>query len=378
MDPLNKTRKTPSFITLAYFGYVFLGYVSSGVFLSSYSAADDAYYSDKRIEIIIPTSPGGGTDLFARLLADGFKKFLDGDPDIIPRQMTGGGGMLAGNWVVEQAPKNGTVLLAGTGQGSLRQLLRQKNMRTKLDDFEVIAAIPVTRNVFVAGNKGIKSREQLQGLQDKEGFYTALVDPIAGISFMLQAGLTDMNLKVIKGFEGGKDRDLAMLRGEIDIIQQISLQYDSTSKLFLRRGAVHLWNDGLLNSDGEIVGDKAFPDIPSFPQAYEQAFGEPPSGELYEAYKAVIPLVGNTGKTILISKHAPEEAKAALRKAAAKMAEDPEFAKRVEEQSGGYGVLYGEDLDNALASARNMSPELISFLQDYISERYEIEFEKIQ
>ncbi len=187
-----------------------------------------------------------------------------------------------------------------------------------------------------------------------------------------------MKLKVIKGFEGGKDRDLAMLRGEIDIIQQISLQYDSTSKLFLRRGAIHLWNDGLLNRDGKIIGDKAFPDVPSFPEAYEQAFGELPSGELYEAYKAVIPLVGNTGKTILVSKDAPEEAKAALRAAAAKMAEDPKFSKRVEEQSGGYGVLYGEELDKALSKARDMSPELITFLQNYISARYEIEFEKVQ
>jgi len=365
---LNKINKKLIVLAVLIYGFHF----------SSYLFAAEAYYDDKRIEIIIPTSPGGGTDLFARLMADGFNQFLEGDPKIIPRQMTGGGGTLAGNWVVEQAPKNGTILLAGTGQGALRQLLQQKNMRTKLDDFEVIAAIPVTRNVFVAGNKGITSREQLKGLQDEEGFYTALVDPIAGISFMLQAGLVDMNLKVIKGFEGGKDRDLAMLRGEIDIIQQISMQYKSTSKLFLSRGAIHLWNDGLLNSDGNIVADKAFPDIPSFPDAYEQAFGEQPSGELYEAYKAVIPLVGNTGKTILISKHAPEEAKVALRKAAAMMAEDPTFSKRVAEQSGGYGVLYGEALENALASARDMSPELITFLQDYISARYEIEFEKIQ
>ncbi|GAB1264802.1 hypothetical protein NBRC116492_16110 [Aurantivibrio infirmus] len=358
--------------------FLFLTVLASSLHFSSALYAAEPYYADKRIEVIIPTSPGGGTDLFARLLADGFNEFLDGDPKIIPRQMIGGGGMLAGNWVVEQAPKDGTILLAGTGQGALRQLLRQKDMRTKLDDFEVIAAIPVTRNVFVAANKGVESREQLKNLQGGKGLYTALVDPIAGISFMLQAGLTDMKLKVIKGFEGGKDRDLAMLRGEIDIIQQISLQYDSTSKLFLRRGAIHLWNDGLLNRDGKIIGDKAFPDVPSFPEAYEQAFGELPSGELYEAYKAVIPLVGNTGKTILVSKDAPEEAKAALRAAAAKMAEDPKFSKRVEEQSGGYGVLYGEELDKALSKARDMSPELITFLQNYISARYEIEFEKVQ
>lgn len=338
--------------------------------------ANAEYYAGKRVEVIIPTSPGGGTDLFARLLADGFNEFLAGGPTIIPRQMTGGGGQMAGNWVVEQASKDGTVLLAGTGQGTLRQILRTKGLRTKMSDFDVLVAIPITRNVFVAGNKGITKREELAKLQDGDGLYTALVDPIAGITFMLQAGLTNMKLNVIKGYEGGKDRDLAMLRGEIDIIQQISLQYESTSKLFLRRGAIHLWNDGLLSRNGEIVRDKGFADIPTFPEAYETAFGEAPSGELFEAYKAMVALVGNAGKTILVSKDAPEEAKVALRAAVAKMAQDPKYSERVMQQNQGYGLLYGDELESALDRTRTLSPALIAFLQDYISARYEIEFEK--
>jgi len=88
--------------------------------------------------------------------------------------------------------------------------------------------------------------------------------------------------------------------------------------------------------------------------------------------------VGNTGKTILISKDAPEEAKAALREAVVKMAQDPKYSQRVLDQNQGYGLLYGEDLEYAINRARNISPELIAFLQEYISARYEIEFEKIK
>ncbi len=333
------------------------------------------YYSDKRVEVIIPTSPGGGTDLFARLLADGFDEFLAGNPTVIPRQMTGGGGLLAGNWFVEQAPKDGTVLLASTGQTSLRQILRQKGIRTKFEDFEVLVSVPMTRNVFVAGGKGLETRLDMPNLREGDGLYTALIDPISGISFMLQAGMTDMALQVIKGYEGGKDRDLAMLRGEIDIIQQISLQYEATSSLFLRRGAIHLWNDGLLDGDGNIVRDEGFPDIPTFPEAYAEAYGEAPSGMLFEAYKAIIPLIGNAGKTILVSSSAPEEAKQALREAVAAMANDAEYSQRVIDQNRGYGLLHGAELENAIAQARALSPEQISFLRSYISERYEIAFE---
>jgi len=336
--------------------------------------ASAQYFAGKRVEVIIPTSPGGGTDLFARLLADGFGQFIEGSPTIVPRQMTGGGGQMASVYVADQAPKDGTVLLAGTGQGSLRQILKERSTRTSIDDFEVLVALPVTRNVFVAGNKGISSREQLPQLQDGEGLYTALVDPISGITFMLQAGMTDMALRVIKGFEGGKDRDLAMLRGEIDIIQQISLQYESTSRLFLNRGAIHLWNDGLLGPGGSIVRDNSFPDIPTFPEAYELAFGAPPTGNLYEAYKAMVALVGNAGKTILVNADAPPEAKAVLREAVVRMANDPVYSQRVIDENRGYGLLYGAELDEAISAARSLSPELITFLQDYISARYEMEF----
>jgi len=337
--------------------------------------ASAQFYANKRVEIIIPTSPGGGTDLFARLLADGFGQFLEGRPTIVPRQMTAGGGLVAGNWVVEQAPKDGTVLLASTGQTALRHILGQRGLRTEWDDFEVLVAIPMTRNVFVAANKGMTSRLDLPRLSEGDGLFTALIDPISGISFMLQAGMTNMPLRVIKGFEGGKDRDLAMLRGEIDIIQQISLQYDATSRLFLNRGAIHLWNDGLLDANGNIVRDNGFPDIPTFPEAYEQAYGVPPDGMLYEAYKAIIPLIGNAGKIVLISKDVPEPGKAALRQAVERMAADVRFTQRVINENRGYGLLYGAELEAALRVSHDMSPELIAFLRDYISASYEIEFE---
>lgn len=346
----------------------------TAVFFSLPSNAQ--YYEGKRVEVVIPTSPGGGTDTFARLIADGLKKHLDGNAGIIPRQMTGGGGQMASNYVVDKAPKDGTVLLAGTGQGTLRQLLREKNIKTKMEDFEVLVSVPVSRNVFIANGKGLNDVSELKNLQDGKGLYTALVDPISGITFLLQSGMTDMKLNVIKGYEGGKDRDLAMLRGEIDIIQQINITYESSSKLILRRGGLHLWNDGLLSTNDTIVRDKSLPDVPTFPEAYEIAFGEQPSGQIYEAYKAVVALVGNTGKTILVSKHAPEEAKNALKEAMVKMANDPKFSKRILKENRGHGLIYGDELESAISKARNLSPEIISFLQDYISERYEIEFIK--
>src|SRR5690606_29239459 len=124
------------------------------------------YYEGKRIQIIIPTSVGGGTDRFARLMAQGLSEFVPGNPTVVPRQMTGGGGILAGNWFAEQAPRDGTVLLASAGQGTMRQLLEQKNVRSRPGDFEDLVALPAVRMVMIGPGKGITNREDVKNLRN--------------------------------------------------------------------------------------------------------------------------------------------------------------------------------------------------------------------
>lgn len=332
------------------------------------------YYEGKRIQIIIPTSVGGGTDRFARLIGDGLNKFVAGNPTVVPRQMTGGGGILGANWMVEQAPRDGTALFASTGQGTLRQILGQRALRAKPSDFEDLVALPATRTVVIAQGKGVEQREDITRLRSGDPLHTALVDPISGISFVVQAGLVDMPLSIIPGYHGGRDRDLAMLRGEIDIIQQITVTFAASTKPLLEQGAVLLWVDGLAGPQGKIVRDPGFADVPTFPEVYEAAFGEPPSGPLWEVYLKVIPLIGNAAKVLQIPTGAPPEAKQALKEGIRAMAADPEFAERIRNESEGHDPLYGEELEALLADARDISEERAEFIRTYLSEHFEMEF----
>jgi hypothetical protein len=342
---------------------------------SKKEASDGPYYAGKRIEIIIPTSVGGGTDRFARLLGDGLHKFVPGNPVVVPRQMTGGGGILAGNWVVEQAPKDGTVLLAGTGQGTLRQILGQKSVRARAADFEELVAIPVARTVTIGPGKGVTNRTDVRKLRNGQPLHTALLDPIAGITFVLQFEMLGIPLKVIPGYHGGRDRDLAMFRGEIDIIQQVTTTFAASTKPLLDRGAVLLWNDGFVAPNGDIVRDEGMPDVPTFNEVYTEAYGEPPSGQLWELYRATLPLVGNAAKVLLLPVGAPPEAKEALMEGIKAMIADPEFMARILRESEGHAPIYGEELEAILAEARNLSPDKIEFLRNFIGERFEVEFE---
>jgi hypothetical protein len=332
------------------------------------------YYSGKRIEIIIPTSVGGGTDRFARVMAEGLNRYVPGNPRVISRQMTGGGGILAANWIVEQAPQDGTVLFAGTGQGTLRQMLGQRALRAKPSDFVDLIALPAVRTVTIAAGKGITQREDVRNLKHGPPLHTALVDPIGGISFVLQAGMLDMPLRIIPGYHGGRDRDLAMFRGEIDIIQQIVVTFASSTQPLLDRGAVLLWTDGLALADGTIGRDPGLPDIPTFDEVYELAFGEPPSGDLWEIYRHVIPLIGNGAKLLQLPVGAPPEAREALRQGIEAMVADPAFAARIRAESEGHDPLWGDELEALLSEARNIPPAKLEFLRQYIGERFQMDF----
>lgn len=332
------------------------------------------FYSGKRIQIVIPTSVGGGTDRFARLMAQGLSEFVPGNPTVVPRQMTGGGGILAGNWFAEQAPRDGTVLLASAGQGTLRQILGQQAVRIRPSDYEDLIALPMVRTVLLNPGKGVERREDVGLLLGGEPLHTALVDPISGITFVLQAGMMDLPLSIIPGYLGGRERDLAMFRGEIDIIQQVTSTYGSSIQPVLDRGGVLLWSDGLMSANGTIVRDPNFPDLPAFPEVYEMTFGEPPSGELWDIYKVVTPLVTNAAKVLQIHVDAPQEAKDALLTGIFAMVTDPDFYERMRRESEGHSPVYGEDLKELLREARDLSPAQQQFLRNYISERFELSF----
>src|SRR4051794_28245514 len=68
------------------------------------------FYKDKRIDLIISSTVGGGNDVSARLLARYFTANMPGNPTMVPRNMPGAGGVTAANHVYNISPKDGTAI----------------------------------------------------------------------------------------------------------------------------------------------------------------------------------------------------------------------------------------------------------------------------
>src|SRR5258705_13377777 len=72
--------------------------------------ADDVaeFYKGKRINLIVSYGPGGGYDVYARVLAKYIGKYIPGSPTIVVQNMPGAGSLRGANYIYNVAPRDGT------------------------------------------------------------------------------------------------------------------------------------------------------------------------------------------------------------------------------------------------------------------------------
>src|SRR5947207_3859005 len=88
------------------------------------SVAD--FYRGKTVEIQNAYSVGGGYDLYARIIARHIGKHIPGNPQVVPKNMEGAGGLRLANWLYTAAPRDGTVIGATSRAMAFEPLLGNK------------------------------------------------------------------------------------------------------------------------------------------------------------------------------------------------------------------------------------------------------------
>ena len=87
-----------------------LALVSLPLFGAPAAAQSEGYFKGKTVVINIGGTAGGGIDVGARILARFLGKYLPGQPQVVAQNMPGAGGVRLLEYLVSQAPKDGTVL----------------------------------------------------------------------------------------------------------------------------------------------------------------------------------------------------------------------------------------------------------------------------
>lgn len=334
------------------------------------------YYEGKTIRIIIPFSPGGGTDTFGRLIAQHLGQHVPGNPTVIAENVTGAGGLLGSNEFAERVEKDGTTLLTASGHLNLRAFLGLEGLRLDLDELTPVVAAPMGHITAINTERtGIAEPAEILGYEGR--ITKGITDPVGLVESIVALEMFGIEYREVPGFGGRGDTRVAFERGELVINTQSTPAFNARVQPMIDEGkAIPAYAIGFIDADGNPVRDPAAPDIVTAPELYEQIHGRMPEGPAWEAYKVVANLVQNTRGTIWVHSEAPEEARAALRAGVDAMVQDAAFIADAERILEGYEIISGAGLDQIKRELDEAPEDVVVWLQDMLSDRFGVSFER--
>ncbi len=119
-------------------------------------------YRDKTVRVIVPVSPGGSFDLWARLLARHLSKHLPGNPTFIVQNKTGGGGLVGANYLYRLAKPDGLTIGTLNPSGYLDQIIGRPEIKYDWPKFSWIGATDTTHEIlYVRADTPYRSLEDV-------------------------------------------------------------------------------------------------------------------------------------------------------------------------------------------------------------------------
>ena len=112
------------------------------------------FYQGKTLRITVGVSPGGGFDLWARLVARHIGKHIPGSPTVIVENITGAGGLIQTTQLFKATKPDGLTIGHVNGGLILGQMLGQPGYDFDSAKFIYLGAANKVNNVFVFGEKG--------------------------------------------------------------------------------------------------------------------------------------------------------------------------------------------------------------------------------
>jgi tripartite-type tricarboxylate transporter receptor subunit TctC len=281
---------------------------AAAVALASPAHAQSAeeFYRGRTINLVVGFSAGGGYDLYARLLGRHIGRHIPGNPSVAVQNMPGAGSLKATQYVYAVAAKDG--LTIGTiSRGMLAEpLLSGANFDP--NKFSWIGSITSETSVCATWKTSpVKTWDDMFKREFSLGS-NALGDDTASFALIMR-NVFGAKVKLVTGYPGGNDVNLAMERGEVDGRCGWSWSSLKSQKQWLPNVSVLVQFNLEKN-----------PDLPSVSMALERA----PDDDKRQVLRLLI--AGQyVGRPFFSSPGIPAERKAALRAAFDATMKDPQF-----------------------------------------------------
>jgi tripartite-type tricarboxylate transporter receptor subunit TctC len=300
------------------------------------------FFKGRNVNLLIGFGVGGDDDLWGRVIAKHMGDHLPGYPTVVPQNVPGAGGLLVANRLYSVAPRDGTVIgminrgipfepLLG-GQGANFDVLKMNWIGSPNRDTTVCAA---------RKDAAVQSMRDLFILELKIGATGSGADTATYPEFL--SAVVGMKFKVVRGYQGSHEIQLAMERNEV---QGICLAYDS-----LARGTLFRTNGLNVLLQAALDPDPRLDNVPSGID-FVHSDEERQALELFFARAAI-------GRPLVAPPQIPADRVAALRRAFDETLIDRAFLADAEAQKLRVDPTTGQKLQEIVAKAYRTPPAIV-------------------
>jgi tripartite-type tricarboxylate transporter receptor subunit TctC len=291
------------------------------------------FYRGKTINVFIGVGAGGEYDLQARLVAKYIGRHIPGRPNVVPQNMTGASGLKMLNFLYNQAPRDGTSIGMIQNGFPAAQAIGRPGIQFDANQLLWLGTIaPVVETMAIWHSAGVQNiddarkKEIVVGATARGGItftYPALMNELLGTKF-----------KVVTGYTGGNEINIAMERGEVEGRNNSWSSWKVTKKAWLKEKKLHV-----IAEAGAKANDLDAP-------AIEQLVKSQADRQLVDLIMSGAAL----GRPMTTTPGVPEERLGALRAAFLAVMKDPEFVAETAKINIEIDPVSGEAMQKIVAN----------------------------
>jgi tripartite-type tricarboxylate transporter receptor subunit TctC len=323
---------------------------------ASAQAASDFYAAKPSMRLIVSSTPGGGYDLFGRLVARYITRHLPGKPQMVVQNMPGGGGVTATNYLYNIAPKDGTTMaLIDRGVPTAELLYgRDSNAQFDIRRLNWVGSISKEIGVGLISNRAkartvqeFKQREVVlgsNGLETDSAMYARLFNSLLGTKF-----------KVVVGYPGQTEYYLAMTRGETDGLFMSGWSGPN------KQNAVRDFQAGDINYFVQMAAQPN-PEFGNTPTIMD-LLTDSKDRQVVEVLLSRLDL----GRPLLAPPNIPDDRVDLLRNAFRMAAQDPEMIREAEQSGNKIDPVFGEEAQATIKRLYATPPETMARIRSIVS-----------
>lgn len=339
------------------------------------AAANDVSFAGKRITMIVPYGPGGGSTVHGQLYAPALEKALPGNPTVLVKNIEGAGSVKGINEFYNTAKPDG-LTIASLGTGTFFQyLLKDPAVHYPLPTFRAFLTSPF--GLVVYGRKDIgltgDAVADILYLREHPPVYGGANATSSDLPALFSLGLLGINAHTVFGLSNGEAR-AGFLRGELNLNYDNMASWAESVKPLIDEGtAVPLFTFGFTEG-GKIVRDPMAPDLPTFLELYEKVNGKPLEGTELKVWMTLYNIRVMGSKMFALPPGTPDDIYDAYVKAVNEALKSPELTSDAAKQViGEYPQSTGADSQAVLDGAVAMSDDDVVWLRNWLKEHYGVE-----